>query len=244
MKHILRFLVISSFFIGCTSKEDGSALPSGRDYFPIKIGKPITYQVDSMVYTINGNATKIDTIRRLVQRIGRDSFEENGTKKIYYRIEELQKTNNKEDWQLKAVRLAANDATTAHWVEGNFRFIPLTFPLVVGTNWRSTALFPANTIVPVRGETIEMFKNWSSNVETIDKKEKIGTFDFEKVATITHAKSENKIELRQVTEKYAKGVGLVFREVKILDTQKTTDTRTWEQKAEKGFIVREIVVGY
>jgi hypothetical protein len=244
MKWQFLFIAILTF-ISCTRNEEAALLPSGRDYFPVKIEKPITYQLDSMIYTINGNAIKIDTIRRLIQRVGRDSFDGGvASKKIFYRVEELQCKNSTDTWQTKAIRLASNDAKTGDWVEGNFHFIALTFPLVVGTKWHSTSLFSTNITVPIRGETIDMFKNWQSNVESIDKKEKIGTYDFEKVATISHAKSENKLELRQVTEKYAKGIGLIYREIKILDTQKATDTRAWEQKAEKGFIVRETIIGY
>jgi hypothetical protein len=244
MKWQFLFIMMLSF-IGCTRNEESALLPSGRAYFPVTIGKAITYQLDSIIYTTSGNAIKIDTIRRFIQRIGRDSFDAGVvSKKIFYRIEELQRKTNKDAWQTKAIRLASNTAKTGDWVEGNFHFIALTFPLVVGTKWNSTALFSPNIIVPIRGETIEMFKNWESVVESINKKEKIGTFDFENVATISHAKSENKLELRQVTEKYAKGIGLIYKEIKILDTQKTTDTRAWEQKAEKGFVVRETVVGY
>ena len=71
------------------------------------------------------------------------------------------------------------------------------------------------------------------------KAEKIGTKDYADVLTI-QAQSDPKIltEKRYSLEKYAKGVGLVYREIRILDTQKLDASTAWEKKAQKGFITK------
>jgi len=54
------------------------------------------------------------------------------------------------------------------------------------------------------------------------------------------------IELRLSYERYARGVGLIEREMRILDTQciEACSTKTWAEKAEKGFIVRQKIRDY
>jgi hypothetical protein len=66
------------------------------------------------------------------------------------------------------------------------------------------------------------------------------------VVTVQNADSENLIELRLAHEKYARGVGLVYRELWILDTQCIEDCigMTWEQKAEKGFILKQTLIDH
>ncbi|MEL6865958.1 MAG: hypothetical protein AAFP19_16145, partial [Bacteroidota bacterium] len=61
---------------------------------------------------------------------------------------------------------------------------------------------------------------------------------FDSVATIYQADNENAIELRYSIEKYARNIGLVYREMRILDTQAIVDD-PWEEKAQKGFIIRQ-----
>ena len=92
----------------------------------------------------------------------------------------------------------------------------------------------------VAGEILEPFsKKWTYEILSYGKAEKIGTKDYADVLTV-QAQSDPKIltEKRYSLEKYAKGIGLIYREIKILDTQKLDATIAWEKKAQKGFIVR------
>jgi hypothetical protein len=122
----------------------------------------------------------------------------------------------------------------------------MVFPLQKGQKWNPTILFDPAIVVEIAGERMEIFKNWSSKTLQINQPERIGNFDFPQVLAISHAAEDNLIELRQVTEKYARGVGLVYREAKILDTQCIEPCRgkSWEDKAERGFICRQVVLEY
>ena len=72
-----------------------------------------------------------------------------------------------------------------------------------------------NRIATVRGETLEIFRNWESSIITIGTMETIGLETFDDVVTIHHANDENLIERRFVEEKYARTVGLVEKKVMI-----------------------------
>jgi hypothetical protein len=66
------------------------------------------------------------------------------------------------------------------------------------------------------------------------------------VLTVREADSENLIELRRSRVKYAKGIGLVYRELWVLDTQciEQCDGKPWEEKAEKGFILSQTITAH
>jgi hypothetical protein len=67
---------------------------------------------------------------------------------------------------------------------------------------------------------------------------------YNQVAIVSLADSENLIEYRWGREYYAKGIGLIYKELRVLDTQKIDPTTAWEEKAEKGFIVKQRLLSY
>ncbi|MFT6021272.1 MAG: hypothetical protein ACI9CQ_004079, partial [Saprospiraceae bacterium] len=72
-----------------------------------------------------------------------------------------------------------------------------------------------------------------------------GDFAFEEVTTIQLADEENLLEKRYGIEKYAKGVGLIFKELQIYNTQDIeNETEPWEVKTERGFRVVMTLVDY
>jgi hypothetical protein len=101
----------------------------------------------------------------------------------------------------------------------------------------------------VRGESIQMFGNWVYSIVSVDLAETIGGNAYQEVVTIQQADVENAIERRFSQEKYAKDIGLVYREREILDSycKYTGDLgpcigKTWFEKAGRGFRTVEILV--
>ena len=56
----------------------------------------------------------------------------------------------------------------------------------------------------------------------------------------------NLIELREAIEKYARNVGLIEKQMRILDTQCIIECEgePWEVKAEKGFILKQRILEF
>ena len=150
------------------------------------------------------------------------------------------------NWELKDIWLAIRTDEGAEWIEENLRFLKMVFPLKEGLDWDGNQYIDITTIIPIAGESVEVFKSWSYESISIDESEQIGDETFENVATISQANSENLIELRLSEEKYAKGIGLVYREMKILDTQNIIgfEFSTWEDKAQKGYILKQQIIDY
>ncbi|NJK84169.1 MAG: hypothetical protein HC912_10585 [Saprospiraceae bacterium] len=129
-------------------------------------------------------------------------------------------------------------------VENNLRFIKLIFPLIPKKTWNPHANFDDNINVTVAGETLKLFKDWTSSIETIEEERMINGLLFKNVATILPVSNENLIEYRYSIEQYAENIGLIYRELWVLDTQIIDPTLPWEQKAEKGFILKQQVIAH
>ena len=76
-----------------------------------------------------------------------------------------------------------------------------------------------------------MYEYWNYRYITTDQAEDIGENHFEKVSTVEQVDYENAIGKRYSIEKYAKGTGLVYKNMMILNTQKICSSNGLEDTA-------------
>ncbi len=253
MKNPLFFLLGLLLLLSACDETEELAIDYKYDYFPLEIGKYITYSVDSITYsTLNGNIV-IDTGSYQIRETVVDTFTIidtfNNTITIgplVYEVERKRRKNAGDAWQIETVLAVHRGANRLEWTENNRKFIKMFFPLKSEKKWNGNLYFDETELVPVKGEVIEVFKAWESNVTAIDEPYSYANFDFDSTMVISQANSENVIEYRYSTERYARGIGLIEKEMKILDTQCITPCAndTWEQKAEKGFIFRMTMIDH
>lgn len=220
-------------------------------YFPLEIGKYIIYQMDSTVYDYVPGGTIQFTARTFLREIVADTFRDN-TGQLLYTIERAARSSDTAAWQPLTTWTAGRNAMQAIRTEDNLRFLRLVFPMSLRTDWDGNLWIDKTVEVEVAGETLRPFANWHYSVDALDVPEQIGAFQFPEVLTVTEADDENLIERRFSKAQYAKGIGLVWREQWILDSQYCNqipppadcDTKPWEAKAEKGYILRQTVLEY
>ncbi len=241
----LSISLLVAFFMASCEKQvtEDFEIDYGFDYFPLEIGRYKVYAVDSVIYDPSNSGTFIDTISLFIREEIIDTFYDSSNE-LNYVLERSQRYEITAPWSVTDTWYALRDSQKAVLTEENLRFVKLTFPVKQFNTWDGNSSFDPGLIVDVRGETIEMFKNWSYEVIEIPDTETIGSYNFEKVAHILQADDENLIEKRYAIEKYASGIGLVYRELKILDTQNINPALPWEEKAEKGFILYQQLIEY
>ena len=231
------------FFFSCKDEQviEDFSIDLGYEYFPLEVGKFIVYQVDSMVYNIKSEGT-IDSTSFFIKEEITDTLLDNENR-VNYRIERSVRNSPNDPWVIKDIWVSVRTENTAERVEENVRFIKLVFPLEVGSTWDGNQFVDKTTIISIAGETLELFKGWEdSEITSLAEPETINGISFEEVTTVVHVQNENLIEIREVIEKYAKNVGLVYKKMRILDTQCNGDLAScdglpWEEKAEEGFIL-------
>ena len=250
----ITFLIFSValFNVGCKNNAviEELDIDYGYDYLPLEIGKWIEYSVDSFIYDTTGMGVVIDTSFTLVREEVTDTFT-NLTNDMVYRVERFERENELQDWTRKAVYSSYKTTDRGFRTEDNLRFIKMVFPLENGEIWDGNLFIDKETIVTIAGESVEVYKDWSYEIDGIDEPDAVNNMAFDSVMTIYQANNQfgqdiNNIELRYSFEKYAKGLGLIYREMKILDTQCIADCigQTWEEKAQKGFILKQRITGH
>ncbi len=221
-------------------------------YFPLEMGKYVIYQVDSILFDFApGGGTIKDSSTTFVREQVSDTIRDN-TGQLLYTIERYERSANTEPWIFKNVQTASRTATQAIRTENNWRYLKLVFPLNRRSEWDGNLWIDKNREIEFSGERMRPFTNWLYEVDSIDIPAMVGPFSFDSTLLITEADDVNVIERRFSRARYAKHIGLVWREQWILDSQYCNqtpppvdcETRPWEQKAEKGYILRQIILGF
>lgn len=240
---ILCFLII----ISCQKQKDNFNPDFGKDYFPLEIGKYWEYQVDSVIYDPTSIPNKFESSIQFREEITDTLLDNNG--EVLYRIERFERRTESDLWEIKNVFSQQVIGNQAFRIEDNLKYIKMVFPTQQGKNWDGNIFFEENLTIEVAGEPIEIFKSWDYRMLAEGQPDSVGVMNFEEVLEIEQADNENLIELRESTEKYAKGVGLVYREMRILDTQcintnPDCEFDPWEEKAERGFILKQKIIDW
>ncbi len=228
----------------CKETPDDYNPNLGYDYYPLEVGKFFEYQMDSIIFDPNGDTTVFHTTSFLREEI-LDTLTDNEGNTMY-KIEQYERAADTLPWNIKKVLSVALVDNQATRTEDNLHFVKIAFPLAKGNRWKGNSHFDEGLIVDIAGETVAMFKGWEYRVNDFGVADTIGGFQFDETILIEEAENENLIELRRSYATYAKGVGLVARELWILDTQCIDDCvgQPWEQKAEKGFILRQTIINH
>ena len=256
MRKLIYFICILfsvPFFMACPSETEEFPIDFGYEYYPMQQGLFWEYQVDSVIYTELGN--KIDSTRSFVREEIVEKFVDQAADTVFrversFGVESGDFTRVIDQWATSV------DETKVTRTEENLKYIKMVFPVEVEQRWDGNAFLNENTIITVRGETLELFIDWDYEVLSYQEEEEIGGLTYSDVFTIQSADNfdpdlepseQNKLERRFVIEKYAKDVGLVYKKHMILDTQCLTiecETQPWEEKAEKGYIMEMILFNY
>lgn len=227
MKHILFFGLLLFGLFACKKKVE--APPDlGYDYAPTTLGKFVIYDADSIVY----DDFKHDTtyykyrIKEKLEEIYVDNQGRNAIKLVRY-IKKYNDTISYDNiaWTVKDVWNYTRTATTLEVVEEDIRFTKLIFPVKEESAWNGNA---NNTI----GE-------WEYKYTYTDVSETINGNTFDNVLMVTQKSDKgNVIHREYYIEKYAKNVGLVYREIKDLRSSFVIPGVPVEQRITSGVIYK------
>jgi hypothetical protein len=223
------FISLSS----CTSEtETLDESTFGYDYFPLSKGKTWVYQSDSIVYSSVG--TVKDTFRSfLKEEIGEAFLDLEGNN--VYKINRYFKRKDTDAWSRINTWTTSSDQTRAIRTEENIRFIKLVFPIKNGLRFNGNLFVDEDLKIEVGGEFVEAYKNWKHKIESLESIVKYKNQDV-KALQVNLVDGTSIIDRRKVVEYYGKGIGLLRKEMIILDSDGSKPNDPWENKAKKGFI--------
>jgi hypothetical protein len=255
MYYVRFFIVVFFLCIVALSCERETDVYTSNDayqyrYFPLSIGKVLEYQLDSVFFTVDSSGVRsLDSVSALIREEVIDTFRL-GNDLSYVIIRSQLMPNG--SWIPVGTMQAGQTEKFAWRTENQFRLLKMTYPMTSRSAWDGLIFINPDVEIEVRSNRIQPFSNWEFEVDSINKARTVGAFTFDSTLVITEADDVNAIERRFSRVVYALGIGAVSVERLILDSQycnqnpAPTDCNTlpWEQKAERGFIVRQVITKY
>jgi hypothetical protein len=211
-------------FVLCTSyivlfvpscKKDEPAPDLGYGYFPEKVGHYVIYEVDS---TAKDDAFGFDSTYRFQLKEVIQSIYYDNAGRPTMRLERWKKNYDpnvpysSQQWVGPRIYAANLTNTTGERLEENIRYTRITFPVKLGPKWNANA-----------NNTLEA---WESRFTSVHEPEVVNGFSFDSVATVEEENILNIVETKYALAKYAKNVGLVYRQLLLLNKQMAGPTDT------------------
>ncbi len=235
------FTLISLFLLFNNCKKEFNNIDLGLDFYPTEIGFWQEYSVDSISFSDFTNPISIDTSQYFLREEIESSFLDLHKDKNF-RIEQFKKTDST-DWKINNVFTLKASNTNLQKVGNDLRFIKLVFPPENDKTWNGNVYIDA-----IDAPSLDFYNpkkyNWSYSYSEVNSSQQIGEFTFDSCITIIQIDEENLFEKKYSKEIYAKHVGLVYKELKILKTQAPPSNLPFEERAENGFILKYTISDY
>lgn len=212
------FLVGFISLIAFSCKKDKEPAPDlGYGYFPDAVGKYVIYEGDSVIR--DDVSSSQDTVYKFQMKEVIESIFYDNQNRPTMRIVRYKKKYDSLvpysaiNWVLQDVWTANLTKTTAEKVEEGVRFVKLIFPVKENVEWNGNA---QNTWVPCSYYTYEA---WNYKITSANNSENVNGLNFDSVVTIQQINVSNFIDTKYSVEKYAKNVGLVYKQMILLKKQ-------------------------
>ena len=190
----------------------------------------------------DNNGTRIDTVSNQIREMLTEEFVDQSGQSVFRVERSAWKSGN---WIVQDIWSASRDDNLAFRTEENLRFAKLSFPTRAGKAWDGNAFIDEEVIVKIAGEPIRVYQNWNDyRYLSVDEAETIGETSYDRVCTVEQVDLEDRITRRYSVEKYAEDVGLIHKQMIILNTQKFDSDDPWEIKAEEGFILDQKLISF
>ncbi len=208
-------LLIITLFTACTKQNEIYSTASLSDYFSLQPGKYITYDLDSTVYI---NFGQKDTVRKYQVKDSVESKITDNLGRPALRIVRYIRKNSGQQWIASNTFMAVATSTSIEFVENNLRFIKLVLPIKQDYTWKGNKYLEAYSL----NSTTKYLDDWDYTYDSIDvpitlrgvmltSTIKVKQRD-EFLGQDPKLPSTQYAEKNYSVEKYAKNIGLVYKE--------------------------------
>ncbi len=213
----------------CKKKKTEAPPDVGYDYAPETIGKYVVYDVDSTVFDDFAHDTTYHKYR-IKEKLA-ESFTDNQGRPAIKLIRYIKKYNpavsyDQMAWTIKDVWNYTKTKTALEVVEENVRYTKLIFPVKTDEIWNGNA---QNTSDELDYKYLFTDQNHVVNSITLNNVLCVEQKD---------DKRKNAIHRQYYVEKYAKNIGLVYREITDVYSNTVVANVPVEQRIEKGIIYK------
>jgi len=192
-------------FSACKKKVDDFSTPPLGDYYPLTVGKYITYNLDSIVYYSNFGTSA--TIKSYQVKHVVDAQITDASGRPAYRIIRYIRPVGGVTWNPDNTFMAVPTATNIEFVENNLRFIKLQSPIRQDFTWKGNAYINTTSL----SSTLKYLGDWDYTYDSMNVKTNLGALTVDSTIKVAEIDNQTTIDRTYSVEKYAKGIGLVYR---------------------------------
>jgi len=207
MRRFFFLIAIASLISFGACKKTTELYPSAplSDYFPLTVGKYITYSLDSTVYyksfgasaSVNSYQVKYVVDAQVTDNLGRPA----------YRILRYIRSTPTATWQPDNTFMAVNTGNSIEFIENNLRFIKLSEPIQQDHSWKGNSYINTNSQTPY----LKYYDDWDYTYDSLNMPAKIGALTVDSTIKVAEMDDQTAIDRTFSEAKYAKGIGLVYR---------------------------------
>jgi len=214
-KYSIGLLFISLLFITCKKEKDSFSSESINDYYPLQVGKYITYDLDSTVFVNFGQ--KDTTVHYQAQdRVDAEITDNLG--RPAYRVIRYLRKDTSEDWVPNNTFLVVPTENSIEYVENNLRFLKLKTPFKQDFSWKGNSYVDTYSV----NSEVKYLDDWDYVYDSINAPLTISSLTIDSTLKVSERDEflgqdpsipgTQYAEKTYALEKYGKGIGLIYRE--------------------------------
>lgn len=208
-------------FTACKEETIDVTTVQGYEYFPTTQGRYNQFKVDSIAW--NSFSQTVDTFRFDIRELNDSLFLDNANDTTV-RLERLRRDSSNGAWYVKDIWSMKRTPNTAEKVEENIRYVKLRFPVKEGGTWN--------------GNIFNTIGNWDYEFTDVDKPFTVNGVTYPNTVTVKQTGTNDALINKQIgKEVYAKGIGLIYKELMITEAYTDADTLSvpYDQRIKSGF---------
>jgi hypothetical protein len=231
------FIALVVLLSACKKTTEDYVTAPLSDYFPLTVGKYITYNLDSIVYYTNFGASEVAKSYQVKQVVDAQIIDALG--RPAYRIIRYIRSSPTAAWVADNTFMAINTENNIEFIENNLRFIKLQSPIKQDNTWQGNNYINTTTSTP----NLQHYKFWDYTYDSINMPAKIGTLTVDSTIKVAEADFTDPAVPPYYNKtfseaKYAKGIGLVYRNY--LHWNKPSATGPYNTDVSYGIIMKMI----
>jgi len=200
------------FLSACKKSTEDFQTAAISDYYPLQVGKYITYALDSTVtinfgqsLVVNSYQVKLQVDALITDNLGRPA----------YRIIRYIRKTPANPWAPDNTFMAVPANNSMEFIENNLRFVKMRLPISDGYTWKGNTYIDTYSL----NSNLKYLNDWDYSYDSLNLPSKIGALTVDSTLRVAqrdeiigNPSNPNSYSEQNVgIEKYAKGIGLVYR---------------------------------